>query len=86
MVIILLIAAPVMTISDLDIDLPEAHTRGAEGDLRLNITLDEALKQESRLTEMSEKQPEVADLINISRVLEGLPRHASTHAAGTICF
>ncbi|MBW1993115.1 MAG: DNA polymerase III subunit alpha, partial [Deltaproteobacteria bacterium] len=50
----------------------------------LNITLDDALKQEPRLTELAEKQPEIADLINISRVLEGLPRHASTHAAGVV--
>lgn len=50
----------------------------------LNISLDAALKQEPRLTEMAEKQPEVADLIAISRVLEGLPRHASTHAAGVV--
>ena len=50
----------------------------------LNISLDAALKQEPRITEMAEKQPEVADLISISRVLEGLPRHASTHAAGVV--
>ncbi|MBU8870572.1 MAG: biopolymer transporter ExbD [Gemmatimonadales bacterium] len=42
LVIILLITTPVMTISDLDIDLPEAHTRGAEGSNRLNITLAES--------------------------------------------
>ena len=41
LVIILLITAPVMTISDLEVDLPEAHTRGAEGDNRLAITLTE---------------------------------------------
>ena len=50
----------------------------------LNITLDDALKKEPRLTEMAKEQPEVNDLINISRVLEGLPRHASTHAAGVV--
>ncbi len=50
----------------------------------LNISLDAALKQEPRILEMADKQPEVADLINISRVLEGLPRHASTHAAGVV--
>lgn len=42
LVIILLITTPVMTISDLDIRLPEAHTRGAEGENRLNITLSES--------------------------------------------
>jgi len=50
----------------------------------LNITLDDALKKEPRLSEMAEKQSEVNDLLGISRVLEGLPRHASTHAAGLV--
>ena len=50
----------------------------------LNISLDEALQQEPRLRQMAEQKPEVAELINISRVLEGLPRHASTHAAGVV--
>jgi len=50
----------------------------------LNISLAAALKQEPRLMEMAEQKPEVADLLNICRVLEGLPRHASTHAAGVV--
>ncbi len=50
----------------------------------LNISLDAALKQEPRLAELAEKDPNVADLIQICRVLEGLPRHASTHAAGVV--
>jgi len=50
----------------------------------LNISLDEALQQEPRLRDLAKEKPEVADLINICRVLEGLPRHASTHAAGVV--
>ncbi len=50
----------------------------------VNISLDDALKQEPRLAELVEKDPNVADLIRICRVLEGLPRHASTHAAGVV--
>ena len=50
----------------------------------LNISLDGALEQEPRLTDLAEKDPSVADLIQICRVLEGLPRHASTHAAGVV--
>jgi DNA polymerase-3 subunit alpha len=50
----------------------------------LNISLDGALKQEPRLAELAENDPNVADLIRICRVLEGLPRHASTHAAGVV--
>ncbi|MBW2608118.1 MAG: DNA polymerase III subunit alpha [Deltaproteobacteria bacterium] len=50
----------------------------------LNISLDNALKQEPKLAKMAKEKPEVADLISICRVLEGLPRHASTHAAGVV--
>ncbi len=50
----------------------------------LNIRLDDALKQEPRLNELAKNKAEVADLISICRVLEGLPRHASTHAAGVV--
>lgn len=50
----------------------------------LNISLDAALEQEPRLKDLAKNKPEVADLINICRTLEGLPRHASTHAAGVV--
>jgi DNA polymerase III subunit alpha len=49
----------------------------------LKMTLDKALKEEPRLKEMM-KSPDVADLINTARALEGLTRHASTHAAGIV--
>jgi DNA polymerase-3 subunit alpha len=50
----------------------------------LNIKLADALKQEPRLRELQETRPDVAELINICLTLEGLPRHASTHAAGVV--
>ncbi len=50
----------------------------------LNIKLDDALKQEPKILELVESRSDVADLIKICRVLEGLPRHASTHAAGVV--
>jgi len=50
----------------------------------LNIGFGDALEQEQRLRALAEKKPEVIELINICRVLEGLPRHASTHAAGVV--
>jgi len=49
----------------------------------LNITLDEALKREPRLKE-EEKNEKVKKLLKLSRALEGLNRHASTHAAGVV--
>lgn len=50
----------------------------------LNISLENALKQEPRLAEMAQSKPEIGELIDICKVLEGLPRHASTHAAGVV--
>ncbi len=50
----------------------------------INITLDEALNQEPKIKALAEERSEIANLIKICRVLEGLPRHASTHAAGVV--
>lgn len=49
----------------------------------LNITLDVALKGKE-LKEMYDSDPDVRSLIDASRRLEGMPRHASTHAAGVV--
>jgi DNA polymerase-3 subunit alpha len=51
---------------------------------KLGIGLDDAIEQEPRLRQLIDEKPEVAELIDICRVLEGLPRHASTHAAGVV--
>ena len=68
----------------LDIPLAEVDAIAKMVPDVLNISLDEALEQEPRLREQIEKKPEYGDLIRICRVLEGLPRHASTHAAGVV--
>ncbi len=47
-------------------------------------TLDEALKAEPQLRKMAQDDPTVEKLIDIARKLEGLYRHASTHAAGVV--
>lgn len=48
------------------------------------ITIDKALEMEPMLQEKIEKDPRVRELIEISKRLEGLARHASTHAAGIV--
>jgi len=50
----------------------------------LNITLEEAIKQEPRLQEEQKKNEKVRRLLALSRSLEGLNRHSSTHAAGVV--
>ncbi len=48
------------------------------------ITLDKALEEEPKLKEFDEKGSVYRELIETAGVLEGLSRHASTHAAGIV--
>ena len=48
----------------------------------LDITLDKALADVPELAEMYKSNDEIRRLIDTGKVLEGLTRHASTHAAG----
>ena len=50
----------------------------------LNITLNEAIKAEPRLAQEEKNNPQIAKLLSLSRILEGINRHASTHAAGVV--
>jgi DNA polymerase-3 subunit alpha len=50
----------------------------------LNITLDQAVKQETQLEEGMRKDSRMESLFDIAKSLEGLSRHASTHAAGVV--
>ncbi len=49
----------------------------------LGMTLDKALQNEA-LKAMYDDDPAVAKLIDTAAALEGMPRHASTHAAGVV--
>ncbi len=51
---------------------------------QLNITLQQALDTEPRLRELVETDAKVKELMTIAQSLEGLARHASTHAAGVV--
>ncbi len=50
----------------------------------LNISLDDAINMEPRLREEEKKNDKVRKLLLLSRSLEGLNRHSSTHAAGVV--
>ena len=50
----------------------------------LNITIDRALEMSRELRTMYENDEKVHKLIEMSRRLEGLPRHTSMHAAGVV--
>jgi DNA polymerase-3 subunit alpha len=51
---------------------------------QLNITLEEALKQAPQLRSLIDSDPRYQDMMEVARRLEGLARHASTHAAGVV--
>ena len=50
----------------------------------LNMTIDEALTLSKPLREKYDSDEQIKNLIDVSRALEGMPRHSSTHAAGVV--
>ncbi|MDO8785149.1 MAG: DNA polymerase III subunit alpha, partial [Syntrophales bacterium] len=49
-----------------------------------NISLQAAMELEPRLKEKGESNKKIERLLSLSQILEGLNRHASTHAAGVV--
>ena len=52
--------------------------------MALDMTLEKAMNQSKELREMYASEPRVKKLIDTAATLEGMPRHASTHAAGVL--
>ncbi len=50
----------------------------------LNITLEDALAASPELRQLKERDPRMKELLVVAQRLEGLARHASTHAAGVV--
>ncbi len=50
----------------------------------LHITLDDALRLSKQLSDLYENDEKIRRLIDTAKALEGMPRHASTHAAGVV--
>lgn len=50
----------------------------------LHITLEEALVQSPRLKEGYDTNRDIHKLVDLARAVEGMARHASTHAAGVV--
>ena len=48
------------------------------------MTLDKALTANPDLKKAYQENPEIQNLIDMARRLEGLPRHTSMHAAGVV--
>jgi DNA polymerase III subunit alpha len=52
--------------------------------MELEMTLEKALEREPELKKKYDEDDKIRELIEFSKVLEGLARHASTHAAGVV--
>lgn len=50
----------------------------------LHMTLDDALRLSKQLSDLYNEDEKVHRLIDMARALEGMPRHASTHAGGVV--
>ncbi|MBN2441062.1 MAG: DNA polymerase III subunit alpha [Spirochaetales bacterium] len=68
----------------LDINYSDADSIAKMVPAGPKITLEKALSLEPRLTQIAESGETYKELIEISKKLEGLRRHASTHAAGIV--
>ena len=52
--------------------------------MELHVTLSRALEMSDELKNLYESDQQITDLIDTAQRLEGMPRHASTHAAGVV--
>lgn len=50
----------------------------------LGITLEKAMKDVSELSESYDQDPEVRNIIDFAKAIEGMPRNISVHAAGVV--
>ena len=65
-----------------DVDTVAKQVPSGPGNL--HITLDDALKLSKSLRDLYDGDERVKKLIDTAKALEGMPRHASTHAAGVV--
>ena len=68
----------------LNISYAECDAVAKQVPMALNMTLDEALRLSKPLKEFYDGDEKLRTLIDTARALEGMPRHASTHAAGVV--
>jgi DNA polymerase-3 subunit alpha len=68
----------------LDIPLAEANKVAKLIPAALDMTIDKAVEENPALKELEASDPKVKELLSVARRLEGMTRHASTHAAGVV--
>lgn len=50
----------------------------------ISITLERAVQESTELKQMYEEKPQIKQLLDMAMKLEGMPRHATIHAAGVV--
>ncbi len=68
----------------LNVSYAECDAVAKQIPMSLGMTLEEALRLSKPLREFYEQNEKLHALIDTARKLEGMPRHASTHAAGVV--
>lgn len=68
----------------LDYPLPDTDKLAKSIPNALGMTLDKALAESEDLRRAYETDPQVKQILDYAKKLEGMPRHTSTHAAGVI--
>lgn len=68
----------------LDLPYAQVDTVAKMIPTEIGITIEKALKMNADLKDYYESEEEVKHLIDMSKRLEGLPRHTSMHAAGVV--
>ncbi|HEX7085362.1 MAG TPA: DNA polymerase III subunit alpha [Vicinamibacterales bacterium] len=68
----------------LDIPLSDANRVAKLIPPALDMTIDKAVEENPALKELESTDPRVKELLSVARRLEGMARHASTHAAGVV--
>ncbi|MCQ4636363.1 DNA polymerase III subunit alpha [Anaerovorax odorimutans] len=68
----------------LNVSYPETDAIAKAIPFDLKMTIDKALAMNPELKASYEKDEKVRQVLDMARALEGMPRHASTHAAGVV--
>jgi DNA polymerase-3 subunit alpha len=68
----------------LDIPYAEVDQIAKMIPFQIGMTIEKAIELNPELKNRYIEDPKVAELIDTARLLEGMPRHASTHAAGVV--
>ncbi len=68
----------------LDIPLADANKVAKLIPPALDMTLEKAVAENQALRDLERADPRVKELLDVARRLEGMARHASTHAAGVV--